>query len=238
MKKEQIKNVVIVGLLVIIAGLSIYSFTKGSTSCEEMKIVYKDYHDDLIQIEHDDSIQVTANVIDQNQRLAVYMKSNDDNSNFIEIKLQVLGKDKEEIYVKDANTFIGAKGQNTYLLDLPELDGKLIQEMKLSIQLEEAKDYHVDSSKFSYSIHREIDDTSTMNLSATWKYLGDKPLSHAMGSITLFKSNKVVGVYNFVEEDIVPNEEFQIETVFSSRYGKAIDYDRTEAFIQYYEEVE
>lgn len=235
-KKEVVKNIIIVALLLMVGGFIGFYFLGGNNKTCEGEVLYRNYHDDLIKLEHDKEVEVIANVLDKGERLAVYMKSSKKDAKLVKLHLNVTGKEKEEVYVKDASTFLGANGQNTYLFELPTLTNQFVREIKVSITLEEAEGQNIQENQFRYSIHRELDEMFTSQMKIEWQYLGNKKLDSAIGSVTLFQNNQIVGVYNFAQESIEPSGVFEVETVFPGKDGKALEYDRTEAFISYYEE--
>lgn len=247
MNKDRIKNIVIVALLLITIGLvGCFGVNDKKEEVGE-RIIYQGYHDDLIKIGSQINANVVANLIEDNHYLAVYIGSKEERSIKLDVTLKIIEETGNLFYTGKGYTYQLTQGAKVaFVIPLPELNHEKLKEMVLDIKKSSEDTESQDLSQFTFNVQTEEDDYHNIISSASINYGGNQPLSILSGTMIAWKNNKIIDLIGFEMEHVNSGEtmvpfdlvlqsvlEKTSETVLEE---KARQYDKIEAFVNYYEE--
>lgn len=203
---------------------------------------YNWYHDNLIEIEKVENLEIDVNLYDDDRSLAVLLKSKKEENKLITVLVSIINNKEEKIYEKEQVTLLLGGSKEFMRISLPELEGEILKEIHISTT-EEDSSVETDYKKITFvpEINTSLGSKKETNVEVKWNSAPSSHFKNVAGSILLMKDGKVVESTSFIEEN-VENGLFHTNVSFRNKYQdnelKALEYDKVEAFVSSYEIVE
>lgn len=191
------RNIVLVSLFVVIVLLSIITFFRYHN--DEVKIRYKAYDDELIQIDNQTSMEVQSNILDQN-RLVVLVSSDD----AVEARLRVVfhAEDGKNLATKEDKLVVLGNSKQLFSVEVPKLYEKFAGNIDVEVSQEEINNYdYVSPDDIKIEESHSVDEDLHTNFVLQVTNNSDSNIGVFSGMLVLLKEHKIVDFASFVQEN-------------------------------------
>lgn len=229
MKKEQIKNIAIILLVVVIIVLILYMILNKKTI-----IKYKNFDDELIQINNKSTLKATSNLINNN-RLIIFLKTDKDVSCTGKVNVEFYNNENKKIYENNPEYFVSRNSGAIIETPLPNLKDNYAGTIKITVEKEDIVDDQsiLKPSELTYTMTKTIDENKYTNITLNFINKNNTSLEYFSGTIVAFKNNKIVDFNNFYQDKLI-NSNFTINTNLSNEVDangvKELEYDKIEVY--------
>lgn len=218
MSKNVVMSIIMFSFLVIIIVLVYLNFFE---KVEDSNVTYKQYCDELIEINDNVMFDIDANFIDKNT-LAILARSQEDVSMTAYVNVSFFDENGKEVGTQAANLFTFPENYGITSIQVPKLDEKNAGKVKIQIAgLAVSNDNIADVSKISY----ETNGSAPLTLTITNQ--GNQEISNFGTEIVAFRDKKIIGFASTFRDSLSVGEEVTEEVyAFISNNGEdSLQYD-------------
>ena len=218
MSKNVVINIIMFSFLVIIIGLIYLNFFE---KVEASNVTYKQYCDELIEINDNVMFDIDANFIDKNT-LAILAHSQENTSMTAYVNVSFFDESGKEVGTQTASLFTFPDSYGIASIQVPKLDGKNAGKVEIQIAGLTVSDGNIaDVSKISYET------SGSVPLTLIITNQGAQAVSGFGTEIVAFRDKKIIGFASVFRGSLSVGEEATEEIyVFISNNGEdALQYD-------------
>ena len=214
--------VMMLAFVIIFVGIVYLNF---SQPVEPSTVLYKQYCDQLVEIDDSGIYEVQANVVN-NSSLIVLLTSTTDTSTVAHVNVSFLNQEGKEILVSSNNAFVFANNYGLAIFNLPDLSDNYAGEIQITIIEETVDNDDVDISNIVY----ETSDSLPLTLSITNN--NNYSISNLVTYLVALRNDDIINVDTFYHDSILSKETVRDESSTFIEYedDDFLPYDNLLAF--------